>query len=96
MTHRVNQFLDDQSRVFADSDGRAWAVRIEQGGGTPSLTADSAPVPVLIFRALDAEAPLEVSIAGDVGEWELTEYSERRLRALLGAAQVHAKESTAE
>lgn len=57
---------------------------------------EPAPVPVLIFRSLEAEAPIELSIAGDVAEWELPSYSGRRLRALLAATQAHAKESTAD
>jgi len=85
MSPRRNQFLDDQSRDFRDNDGKPWRVRIEQGGGTPGV-ADAAPVPVLIFRALDADAGLEVSIRGDLGKWELPSYSEARLRLLLAAA----------
>ena len=91
-----DEFLAGQTRSFRDSDGRPWRVRIEQGGGTPDVAADAAPVPTLILHALDTTAADELSIAGDPGRWDLASYSDRRLRKLLGEAQAQATESPTE
>ncbi len=91
-----NEFLADQGRNFRDIDGRTWHVRIEQGGGRPDVIAESAPVPVLILGAMGTDASVELSIAGDVGQWDLASYSDDRLRSLLAEAQAHAAESRAE
>jgi hypothetical protein len=93
---RKDEYLADQARDFRDTDGRPWRVRIEQGGGTPDVVADAAPIAMLILHALDTDASPELSIAGDVGRWNLTSYSDGRLRALLAEAQAHATESRAE
>ena len=91
-----HEFLADQGRNFRDTDGRLWHVRIEQGGGRPDVIAESAPVPVLILDTMDTDASVELSIAGDVGQWDLASYSEDRLRSLVAEAQAHAAESRAE
>lgn len=96
MSPRTNEFLDDQWRVFHDTDGTAWRVRIEQGGGARSAVADAAPVAMLNFRALDSDQHIELAIAGDVGNWDLATYPEHTLRALLAEAQAHATQSSAD
>ena len=96
MTPARDEFLPDQSRDFRDRDGRLWRVRIEQGGGSRNATADQPPVARLILRAIDDDSFVELSVAGDAGQWDLTSYSDRRLRALLAEAQAHAAESRAE
>lgn len=96
MKPNANEFLDDQSRDFHDTDGTAWRVRIEQGGGRQGHNSDAAPAAVLVFRALNADKRNELPITGDVGQWDLASYSEPRLRALLARAQTHATEPGAE
>ena len=93
VTPGKDEFLAGQTRNFRDSDGRPWRVRIEQGGGTPDVAADAAPVPVLILHALNAATTDELSIAGDVGGWDLASYSDARLRTLLTKARAQATES---
>jgi hypothetical protein len=96
MSRQSNESLKDQSREFHDTDGTAWHVRIEQGGGVPGEVGDAPPVAVLIFRSLKDNRRLELGIVGDPGEWDLGAYPEIRLRALLHEAQAHAKEPAAE
>lgn len=96
MSRRSNESLADQSREFHDTDGTAWRVRIEQGGGVRGKVRDAAPVAVLIFKELDSSRPHELRITGNAGEWELGAYSEVRLRELLREAQAHATEPAPE
>ena len=92
----ANEYLDDQSRDFRDSDGTMWRVRIEQGGGTSGLVRDAPPVPVLIFRALDGGHAAELAIEGDAGQWDLASYSDIRLRESLAEAYAHMNGPNAE
>ena len=96
VTAGKDEFLAGQTRSFRDSDGRPWHARIEQGGGTPDIAADAAPVPTLILHALDTATTDELSVAGDVGRWDLASYSDDRLRTLLAKARAQATESHAE
>ena len=96
MSRQSNESLNDQSREFHDTDGTAWRVRIEQGGGLPGEVRDGPPVAVLIFRSLKDNRRLELGIAGDAGEWDLGRSPEMRLRALLHEAQAHATKPAAE
>lgn len=96
MNGRSNESLDDQSREFHDTDGTAWHVRIEQGGGVRSDVRDAPPVAILSFHSLNGAYPLDLRIAGDTGAWDLAAYSEMRLGALLREAQAHATEPTVE
>ena len=96
MSRQSSESLNHQSREFHDTDGTAWRVRIEQGGGVPGEVRDGPPVAVLIFRSLDGNRRLELVIAGDAGVWDLGAYPEMRLRALLREAQAHPTEPAAE
>ncbi len=91
-----NEFLAGQTRNFRDSDGSAWRVRIEQGGGTADLAADAAPVPILILHSLDSDTTHDLSVTADVGRWDLASYSDGRLRRLLAKARAQRTDSHGE
>jgi hypothetical protein len=91
-----NEYLEHQTKEFRDSDGSLYSVRVEQGGGEPAAVPTDPPVPVLIFRPTDDARAEEFAIGGDAGNWDLSAYSDERLRALLAQAQSRANGPSSE
>jgi hypothetical protein len=90
MTDVDQQHLPDQTRDFHDHDGTRWSARIRQGGGDAGVDGGP-PTAVVLFRALSGERSDEVSAAsdGDGGDWDLSSYSDERMRHLLAQARAH-------
>ena len=96
MRDRASKFLDGQWSEFHGTDGTAWRIRIEHGGGRRSVLPYAPRVAALVRRALDSDRGIEFPIAGDVGKWGLAAYTRQRRRALLAEAQAQATEPAAE
>jgi hypothetical protein len=90
MTNERKQYLEHQTKEFADVDGKRWCVRIEQGGGRRGVTPGDPPIARLIFRALGDLQEDEVVAPGEVDNWDLASYDDNQLRALLAEAQIRA------
>lgn len=88
---KASRYLAHQTRDFHDGAGHRWSVRIEQDGGRRSAT-NGPPTPRLIFSAREDPTINELAVVGDAASWELSSYSEARLRTLLTQAQARASD----